>query len=93
MSYINVGFSIFSLFSLYASTIIFFTSSNFDSSFASGGYNLPPEITIYSIVNSIIANGNVMKVQILVEGSSDVDFMGTFDLNTPFEFKSTVLGE
>ena len=66
---------------------------NFDSSFASGGYNLPPEITIYSIVNSIIANGNVMKVQILVEGSSDVDFMGTFDLNTPFEFKSTVLGE
>ena len=65
---------------------------NFDSSFANGGYNQAPEVTIYSIVNSIIANGNVMKVQILVEGSSDVDFMGTFDLSQPLEFKSSVGG-
>ena len=65
---------------------------NFDSSFLNGGFNRVPEVTIYSIVNSIIANGNATKVQILVDGSSDVNFMGTMNLNQPFEWKSTILG-
>lgn len=65
---------------------------NFDSSFLNGGFNQVPEVTIYSIVNSIIANGNATKVQILVDGSSDVNFMGTMNLNQPFEWKSTILG-
>lgn len=66
---------------------------NFDSSFLSEGFNLTPEVTIYSIVNSIIANGNVTKVVILVDGSSDVKYMGTFDLNQAFEWKAELLGE
>ena len=66
---------------------------NFDSSFLSEGYNQVPEVTIYSIVNSIIANGNATKVQILVDGSSDVKFMGTFDLNQSFEWKADIIEE
>lgn len=66
---------------------------NFDSSFLSEGYNQIPEVTVYSIVNSIIANGNAMRVQILVDGSSDVKLMGTFDLNQIFEWKADIIGE
>lgn len=66
---------------------------NFDSSFLTEGFNQVPEVTIYSIVNSIIANGNATKVQILVDGASDVKFMGTFDLNQIFEWKADIIGE
>ena len=66
---------------------------NFDSSFLSEGFNQTPEVTIYSIVNSIIANGNATKVQILVDGSSDVKYMGTFDLNRVFEWNANIIGE
>jgi len=66
---------------------------NFDSSFLGEGFNQTPEVTIYSIVNSIIVNGNATKVQILVEGSSDVKFKGTFDLNRVFEWNAEIIGE
>lgn len=66
---------------------------NFDSSFLGEGFNQTPEVTIYSIVNSIIVNGNATKVQILVEGSSDVKFKGTFDLNKVFEWNAEIIGE
>lgn len=66
---------------------------NFDSTFLSEGINQIPEVTVYSIVNSIIANGNATKVQILVDGSSDVKLMGTFDLNRIFEWNAEIIGE
>ena len=66
---------------------------NFDSSFLGESFNQIPEVTIYSIVNSIIANGNATKVQILVDGSSDVKFMNTFDLNQVFEWNASIIGE
>lgn len=66
---------------------------NFDSSFLSVGYNQKPEVTIYSIVNSIIGNGSATKVQILVEGSSDVMFMGTVDLSEPLEWNADLIEE
>lgn len=66
---------------------------NFDSAFLTDGYNQKPEVAIYSIVNSIIANGNVAKVQILVDGSGDVKFKGTVDLSEPFEWKADLIEE
>lgn len=66
---------------------------NFDSSFLSAGMNQKPEVTIYSIVNSIIVNGNATKVQILVDGSSDIMFMNTIDLRTPLEWKADLIEE
>ena len=66
---------------------------NFDSAFLTDGYNQKPEVAIYSIVNSIIANGNVAKVQILVDGSNDVKFKGTVDLGEPLEWNVDLIEE
>lgn len=60
---------------------------NLSSSFLTNIYNQKPEVTIYSIVNSLIANAKVLKVQILIEGSSDVVFLNTVDLSKPLEWK------
>lgn len=66
---------------------------NFDAKFAVDGYDQNPEVTIYSIVNSIIENGNVSKVQILIEGSSDVVYKNTVDLSKPLEWNVSIIGE
>lgn len=66
---------------------------NFDSQFLVGGYNQAPEVTIYSIVNSVIANGNVTKVQILIDGSSDLTYNNKVDLRKPLEQNLNIVGE
>lgn len=66
---------------------------NFDSKFSLDGYDQNPEVTIYSIVNSIIENGNVSKVQILIDGSSDVLYKGSVNLSAPLEWNASIIGE
>ena len=66
---------------------------NFSSSFLEDGYNQKPEVAIYSIVNSIIANGNATKVQILIDGSKGTSFKGTMDLSEPLEWKADLIEE
>ena len=66
---------------------------NFSASFLTDVYNQKPEVTIYSIVNSIIANGNAAKVQILIEGASDAMFMNSIDLSKPLEWNADILEE
>lgn len=58
---------------------------NFDSKFATDSYDLNPEVAIYAIVNSVIANANVTKVQILIDGASDVMYKNIVDLSKPLE--------
>ena len=64
---------------------------NLDSKFVSDSYDLSPETAIYSIVNSVIENGNVTKVQILIDGASDVVYKKTIDLSRPLEWNATLL--
>ncbi len=64
---------------------------NFNSAFLTEGDFKSPETAIYSIVNSVIANGAVQRVQILVDGSSDVIYKGTVDLSKPFSWKSGLI--
>lgn len=66
---------------------------NFDSGFLAEGYMQKPEITIYSMVNSIIQNCNVNQVQILIDGSSEVVFRNTMDLNVPFSMNKDWIKE
>lgn len=66
---------------------------NFSSSFLTDISNQKPEITIYSIVNSIIANGSVLKVQILIEGASNAKFMDSIDLSQQLEWNPNLLEE
>lgn len=47
---------------------------NFDKAFSEAALNVQEEIPIYSIVNSIIENCSVNKVQISIDGESDLIF-------------------
>ena len=66
---------------------------NFDSKFVTDSYDLNPEVTIYSIVNSIIANASVTKVQILIDGASDVVYKNIVDLSKPLEWNVEIIKE
>ena len=66
---------------------------NFDSKFSTDSYDLNPEVTIYAIVNSIIANANVTKVQILIDGANDVIYKNIVDLSKPLEWTTDLLKE
>lgn len=66
---------------------------NFDSKFSTDSYDLDPEVTIYAVVNSVIANGNVTKVQILIDGANDVVYKNKVDLSRPLEWRSDLLKE
>lgn len=64
---------------------------NFDSKFVSDSYMLSPEVPIYSVVDSLIANGGVSKVQILIDGANDVNYKGMVDLSKPLEWNAAII--
>lgn len=66
---------------------------NFDSKFVTDSYDLNPEVAIYSIVNSLIANGTVSQVQILIDGSSNVVYKNSVNLNRPLVGKAQLIKE
>lgn len=66
---------------------------NFDSKFSTDSYDLDPQVTIYAIVNSIIANGNVKQVQILIDGASDIMYKNQVDISQPFEWSYDLIQE
>ncbi len=65
---------------------------NLDSGFTQPVYDVQPEVIIYSIVDSVIEGGNVSKVQILVNGETDLKYQDKIDLSKPFT-KNTALIE
>ncbi len=58
---------------------------NFDEKFLTHSYEAKPEIVIHGIVDSIISNCSVSRVQIAVEGESTVKFQGSISLAEPFD--------
>lgn len=58
---------------------------NFDSEFLNSTYNVKPEIAIYSLVNSLLEGTTAGKVQIAVNGITDVSYKDTIDLSQPFQ--------
>lgn len=58
---------------------------NFDEKFLTHSYEAKPEIVIHGIVDSIISNCSVSRVQIAVEGESAVKFQGSISLAEPFD--------
>ena len=66
---------------------------NFNSAFLEDGYNQKPEVALYSIVNSIIENGNATKVQILIDGSKGSTYKGTIELSDPLEWRADLIEE
>ena len=66
---------------------------NFDSKFSTDSYDLDPEVTIYAIVNSIIANGNAKQVQILIDGVNDGMYKNKVDISRPLEWSYDLIKE
>ncbi len=58
---------------------------NFDSTFVSSLLEVKEYIPIYSIVNSLCELSTVNRVQIMINGSSDVMFRDVISLNEQFE--------
>lgn len=58
---------------------------NLDEGFLSQVSNVSAQVTLYSVVNSLIELPNVNKVQISINGNTDLVFREIYDLNTVFE--------
>ncbi len=58
---------------------------NLDETFLTQPYNVSAEVTIYSIVNSLVELSNVNKVQISIEGKNNLSYREQIDLMTLFE--------
>ena len=58
---------------------------NFDSEFLNSAYDVKPEIAVYSLVNSLLEGTSAGKVQIAVNGVTDVLYKDTVDLSQAFQ--------
>ncbi len=58
---------------------------NLDDNFLTQVYSVNSDVTIYALANSIIALNNVNKVQISVNGKTEVTYMESISLSTYFE--------
>lgn len=58
---------------------------NFDSTFLTAAYDVYPEITVYSIVNSLVEGTDAVRVQITVNGETNASYMETVDLSQPLQ--------
>ena len=56
---------------------------NFDSEFQNSVYDVRPEVTVYSLVNSLIEGTNAGSVQIMVNGEKNVSYQESVDLSQP----------
>lgn len=56
---------------------------NFDAEFLNSIYDVSPEVTVYSLVNSLIEGTNAVQVQITVNGEKNVKYMDVVDLSQP----------
>lgn len=64
---------------------------NFDSMFLTGAYDVLPEVTVYSIVNSLVEGTEAQQVQITINGETDAKYMETVDLSQPLEAKEELV--
>lgn len=64
---------------------------NLDESFLEQQSNVTPQVALYSLVNSLVELQNVNKVQISINGETDLVFRETFNLKTVFERNLDIL--
>lgn len=64
---------------------------NLNADFLNQTYAILPELTVYSLVNSLIELNGVNKVQIAVDGDSNIVFRDVISFSSPFERNLDVL--
>ena len=58
---------------------------NLDETFLNQPYSISAEVTIYSITNSLVELSNINKVQITINGETNLSYRERFSLNEVFE--------
>ena len=58
---------------------------NLDETFLSQPYSISAEVTIYSITNSLVELSNINKVQITINGETNLSYRERFSLSEVFE--------
>ncbi len=58
---------------------------NLNNDFLNQPYNVTSDVTIYSITNSLVELSNVNKVQISIEGNTNISYRERLSLNNLFE--------
>lgn len=58
---------------------------NLDSTFLAQNTSVSAEVVIYAITNSLVELSDINKVQIMVDGETDISFRDTISLKTIFE--------
>ena len=58
---------------------------NLDGNFSNQIYNVTPEVTIYAITNSLVELSNVNKVQISINGETNINYRENISLSAVFE--------
>lgn len=58
---------------------------NLDETFLSQPYSVSAEVTIYSITNSLVELSNINKVQITINGETNLSYRERFNLSEVFE--------
>lgn len=58
---------------------------NLNSDFLSQPYNVASDVTVYSITNSLVELPNVNRVQISIDGETNLSYRENMSLNTVFE--------
>ncbi len=64
---------------------------NLNNDFLSQPYNVSSDVTIYSITNSLVELSNVNRVQIAVNGESNISYRENMSLNNVFERNLDIL--
>lgn len=65
---------------------------NLDANFLSQIYQVTPEVTIYALVNSLAELSNVNRVQISINGETNVTYRESMNLATMFERNLDLVG-
>lgn len=58
---------------------------NFDDGFLAHTYELTESVPVYSVVNSLLELGNINKVQILINGETNITYREAINFDTLFE--------
>lgn len=58
---------------------------NLDDEFLAGGVDVKPEVTIYSLVDSLVEGTSASKVQIMINGDKNISYKETVDLAQPLQ--------
>lgn len=64
---------------------------NLDEGFLDTTNVINPELPVYAIVNSIVEGSSIGRVQIMVDGKTDINYMGKINLGKPLSRNSNIV--